>query len=115
VGQPRPVQLREALAAQHDGQPAYLLPPLANFTAGPSGLCHYPGVGLPEEYNGHFFVCDFRGEAGGSGVWAFTSKPKGAAFELDRPRQFAWSVLATDCDFGPDCAFYVSDWVHGWT
>src|SRR5439155_4104750 len=27
---------------------------------------------------------------------------------------FFWSVLATDCDFGPDGAFYVSDWHEGW-
>ncbi len=26
-----------------------------------------------------------------------------------------WSILATDVDFGPDCALYVSDWVEGWT
>src|SRR5262249_29933658 len=25
-----------------------------------------------------------------------------------------WSVLATDVDFGPDCAIYLSDWVDGW-
>jgi quinoprotein glucose dehydrogenase len=28
--------------------------------------------------------------------------------------QAVWSVLATDCDFGPDGGFYVSDWVEGW-
>ena len=30
------------------------------------------------------------------------------------PRQFVWSVLATDVDFGPDGALYFSDWVEGW-
>ncbi len=30
------------------------------------------------------------------------------------PRQFVWSVLATDADFGPDGALYFSDWVEGW-
>jgi quinoprotein glucose dehydrogenase len=25
-----------------------------------------------------------------------------------------WNILATDCDFGPDGGFYVSDWVEGW-
>src|SRR5207247_2088004 len=32
---------------------------------------------------------------------------------VDR-EQFAWSILATDCDFGPDGGFYLSDWVNGW-
>src|SRR5262249_11850338 len=54
------------------------------------------------------------GEGGGRGVWSFAVKPKGAAFEIDDAHQFVWSVLATDCDFGPDGAFYISDWVQGW-
>ncbi len=99
---------------QHEGQPAYVLPPIANFSDGPSGLCHYPGVGLPDKYKGHFFLCDFRGNSGGSGVWSFTTKPKGASFELVNPQHFVWNILATDCDFGPDSALYVSDWTEGW-
>ena len=98
----------------HEGQPAHIVPPLNNFADGPSGFTHYPGVGLSDKYNGHFFLCDFRGGAGGSGVWSFTTKPKGAAFEMVNPQHFVWSVLATDCDFGPDCGFYISDWTEGW-
>jgi quinoprotein glucose dehydrogenase len=100
---------------QHEGQPAYIVPPLAHIADGPSGLCFNPGVtGLPEKYNGHFFLCDFRGAGGQSGVRAFQVKPKGAAFELVNRQEFIWGVLATDCDFGPDGGFYVSDWVNGW-
>jgi quinoprotein glucose dehydrogenase len=95
-------------------QAAYLLPPLAHITSGPSGLAAYPGMGLADRYDDHFFLCDFRGGAGGSGVWSFGVKPKGASFELVDREQFAWSVLATDCDFGTDCALYISDWVDGW-
>jgi quinoprotein glucose dehydrogenase len=98
----------------HAGQPAYIVPSFSNFTDGPSGLCHYPGLGLPDKFKGHFFVCDFRGNSSGSGVWSFAVKPKGAGFELDNPQRFLWNVLATDCDFGPDSAFYVSDWTEGW-
>ena len=29
-------------------------------------------------------------------------------------KQFVWSVLATDVDFGPDGALYFCDWVEGW-
>ena len=29
-------------------------------------------------------------------------------------KQFVWTVLATDVDFGPDGALYFCDWVEGW-
>jgi len=99
----------------HDGQAANILPPLAHITNGPSGLTYNPGVSLlPDRYREHFFLCDFRGSAGNSGIHAFTVKPRGASFELVGSEQFAWSILATDCDFGPDGGFYLSDWVDGW-
>jgi quinoprotein glucose dehydrogenase len=96
-------------------QPAFVVPPLAHITDGPSGLCfNYGATALPERYADHFFVCDFHGSSGGSGVYSFAVKPKGASFEVADGHQFIWSVLATDCDFGPDGAFYISDWVEGW-
>src|SRR5262249_34345918 len=73
----------------------------------------YPGTSLAEKYQNHFFLCDFRGSAGGSGVWAFTNRPKGASFELVDQHEFVWSVLATDCEFGPAGGLYVSGWVAG--
>ncbi|MCA9270273.1 MAG: PQQ-dependent sugar dehydrogenase, partial [Planctomycetales bacterium] len=60
---------------QHAGQAAYIVPPIANFADGPSGLAHYPGVGLPERYRDHFFLCDFRGGPANSGVHALAMKP----------------------------------------
>src|SRR5262249_19244162 len=73
------------------------------------------GLGLPERYQGHFFLADFRGGSGAqSGIRSFANKPKGAGFEMVDAHEFIWGVLATDVDFGPDCAVYVSDWVAGW-
>ncbi|MGH7168743.1 MAG: HEAT repeat domain-containing protein, partial [Gemmataceae bacterium] len=96
-------------------QPAFVVPPLAHITSGPSGFCYnYGATALPQRYADHFFVCDFRGSSGGSGVYSFAVKPKGASFEVADGHPFIWSVLATDCDFGPDGAFYLSDWVSGW-
>ncbi len=96
-------------------QPAYIVPPLAHICSGPSGFCfNYGATALPERYDNHFFICDFRGGPGGSGVYSFAVKPKGAAFELVDGHEAFWSILATDCDFGPDGGFYVSDWVDGW-
>jgi quinoprotein glucose dehydrogenase len=100
---------------QHEGQAAYIVPPLAHITSGPSGLCYnYGATALPARYAEHFFICDFRGSADISGVFSFAVKPKGAAFEIADGHQAFWRVLATDCDFGPDGGLYVSDWVTGW-
>lgn len=95
-------------------QPSYIVPPIANIADGPSGLTYYPGVGLPERYQGHFFLCDFRGNAANSGIRSFAVKPKGASFELVDSHQFLWSILATDADFGYDGGLYATDWVEGW-
>ena len=106
---------REKLWYPHfDGQAAYIVPPIANLSDGPSGLCYDPGVGLSEKYRGSFFLADFRGTPGTSGIRAIRVKPKGAGFELANNEKFLWSILATDVAFGPDCQLYVSDWVEGW-
>jgi quinoprotein glucose dehydrogenase len=97
-----------------DGQAAYLVPPVANLADGPSGLAYHPGTGFPDRYAGRFFLCDFRGSSALSGIRSFALRPRGASYELVDPDQFIWSVLATDVDFGPDGALYLSDWVEGW-
>ncbi len=98
-----------------DGQAAYFLPPLAHLSDGPAGLTYDPGVSLlPERYRRHFFLADFRGTASASGVRSFGVKPRGASFEMVDSEQFLWGLAATDVDFGPDGALYVSDWVNGW-
>ncbi len=97
------------------GQAAYIVPPIANLADGPSGLTYDPGVTLlPAQFKNHFFLVDFRGSSGQSGIRTFSLRRKGASFQLVDPRQFVWSVLATDADFGPDGALYFSDWVEGW-
>ena len=97
-----------------EGYAAYLVPPLANLSDGPSGLCAYPGVGFPDSFKGQFFLCDFRGDYGRSGVRAVSVEPRGATFRVQKQEEFAWLVLATDVDFGPDGCMYISDWVQGW-
>ncbi len=99
----------------HEGQAAYVIPPIAHITDGPSGLVAYPGTGLGDEYAGAFFVCDFRGGPANSAIRMFKMEPDGATFKLTKYEPFVENVLATDCDFGPDGAFYISDWVDGWT
>jgi quinoprotein glucose dehydrogenase len=93
---------------------AYIVPSLANIADGPSGLAYYPGVGLPDRYKGHFFLADFRGTPANSGIRSFAVEPHGAGFKIKDEHEFLWGILATDVQFGPDCALYVSDWVNGW-
>jgi quinoprotein glucose dehydrogenase len=98
----------------HEGQPAYIVPPITNFADGPSGLAYYPGTGLPDHFRNRFLLVDFRGGPANSGIRSFRNKPKGATFELVDDEQSIWQVLATDVDFGPDGAIYLTDWVNGW-
>lgn len=95
-------------------QPAYIIPPLANLGDGPSGLTYFPGTGLPDRYQRHFFLADFRGSAANSGVRSFSLEPVGASFRLTDSHWFAQRILATDVDFTPTGQLMVSDWVDGW-
>jgi len=99
---------------QNAEQPASTVPPLAHVADGPSGLVHYPGTGLPHEYDGAFFLVDFRGAPATSSIHQFYVKPKGATYELTADKPFLRGALATDCDFGPTGEFFVLDWVEGW-
>ena len=96
-------------------QPAWLTPPVAHLTDGPSGLVAYPGVGFPEKYNGAMFVCDFLGGDAYSQIWSFKLEPKGAGYELKDAEVFLREVLPTDVDFGTDGCMWVTDWFDGWT
>jgi quinoprotein glucose dehydrogenase len=76
-----------------DLQPAFVVPPLAHIANGPAGNTYYPGTGqLSDKYQDHFFLVDFRGSSGGSGIHAFGLKPKGASFEMIDLHHFVWSV-----------------------
>lgn len=99
----------------HDGQPAWIVPPLAHITWGPSGFAAYPGTGLTPHFDGRFLIADFHGAAAGSGVTTFRLRPRGATFEPFDIEQTFRNILATDVEIGPDGAVWVSDWVEGWT
>ncbi|HVR86067.1 MAG TPA: PQQ-dependent sugar dehydrogenase, partial [Planctomycetota bacterium] len=73
------------------------VPPAGYVGHGPSGVAFYPGTGLPDEYAGRFFMCDFPGS-----VRSFTVRPKDAGFEVVDDREFLGELWPTDCKFGPD-------------
>ncbi len=98
----------------NDEQPIFVVPPIANIGDGPSGLDYYPGTGFGDRFQGRFFLVDFRGMPNASGIRSFRNEPDGAFFKLVDDDQPIWNMLATDVQFGPDGAIYVSDWVNGW-
>ena len=100
---------------RHPEQSAGIVPPIRNFADGPSGLAYDPGVGLPDTFRDCFFLCDFRGAAGYSGIRTFRLSRSGAGYEVQDHDKLAWNTLATDVDFGPDGSLYLFDWVHGWS
>lgn len=95
-------------------QAAHILPPVAPYHAGPTGMTYNPGTAFNDKWKDHFFVVEFVGSAARAGINAFTLKPKGASFELDTDQNMFRGVLATGLDFGPDGALYMSDWIEGW-
>jgi len=95
-------------------QAAWITPPVAHLTDGPSGLAAYPGTGFPTEFDGTFLICDFLGGDAYSQVWRFGVRPSGAGYELVDPQIFIKSILPTDVEFGPDGHLYASDWWNGW-
>lgn len=92
----------------------YIIPPIANIGAGPSGLTYAPGTGLSTKYNGRFFMSDFRGGASASVVHEILLEPKGAWYRVKEREDFIKGVLTTDVEFGPDGGLYVLDWVESW-
>jgi quinoprotein glucose dehydrogenase len=92
----------------HPTQPAWIVPPIAHLANGPSGLAHYPGLGLPERYRGHFFLCDYRYQPSRSQVWSFAVEPEGAGFRMVDAHPFIGQILVTDLTFGWDARIYAS-------
>lgn len=99
---------------ENDVQPAYILPPSALLTSGPSGLTYHPGAGFLESEKGRFLICDYKGGASNSGIWSFSMEPKGAGMRMVDARQFNWGVAATDVEYSFDGRVFVSDFVNGW-
>ncbi|MEY4938472.1 MAG: Quinoprotein glucose dehydrogenase precursor [Verrucomicrobiota bacterium] len=99
---------------RHEGQAAYLIPPICNMEDGPSGIAYYPGTGLNETYRGAIFVTHFKGSIARSGIYTYNLRPKGATYAIEDSKPFLTSALPTDVKFGPDGRLYTSDWADGW-
>ncbi len=95
-------------------QPAFLLPPIAHVSSGPSGLTYHPGSGFLASEVGRFAICDYRGSAGGSGIVSFALEPAGAGMRLVDQRPLVWGVAATDVEYDWNGRFVIADFIGGW-
>ncbi len=99
---------------QNPVQPAFIIPPSAYISSGPSGLTYHPGAGFLESEAGHFHICDYRGSAGASGIWSFKMEPAGAGMKMTSSHQLLWGVAATDVEYDWKGRLVVSDFITGW-
>lgn len=104
----------ELYKPRFEGQAAYIIPPIAAYHAGPSGMAYNPGTALSEEWNDHFFVTIFPGAPSNARIHGFTLEPNGAGFELGEDREMVRGLLSVGIDLGPDGALYLTDWRTGW-
>lgn len=98
---------------ENDGQPAYIVPPIAHLTAGPSGLTRHPGTGFIESEAGRFVICDYRGGVS-SAIWSFGTEPDGAGMKVVDPRKIVSGIAASDVEFSWDGRLLVADFGGGW-
>ncbi len=97
-----------------EGQAAYIIPPIANYHNGPTGMAYNPGSALGKAWLDKFFLVEFVGNPGLSHIWSFSLKPKGASFDLAEETDLLSGILPTGLRFGPDGALYLADWINGW-
>jgi quinoprotein glucose dehydrogenase len=107
---------------------AYIMPPVAHIGHGPAGIAYYPGTGLGDRFNGHFFYADFPG-----GIRSFRVEPDGAFFKIaqadgagdswkwmednspaNMTGKVLWDLSPVDVTFPPFGGLIVADWVQGW-
>jgi putative membrane-bound dehydrogenase-like protein len=96
------------------GQAAHIVPPVAAYHSGPSGMVYNPGTALSDEWKNYFFVSSFPGAAAGARIYGFKLKEEGAGFALVDDKVVLRGILTVGLKFGPDGALYLADWITGW-
>ena len=80
----------------HQGQPQWILPPLMNFTDGPSGLTFTSGLSLPGRYQNSFFICDYKGTSNQCFLWTFKVSPDGAGYTVKDQHLYKGAVYTME-------------------
>lgn len=103
--------MREGLwQPRFDGQAAYLLPPISNYSDGPAGFRHDPGTALSPAQRGMFFLNEFpSGKLRG-----FSAERDGASFKMVAARVLNSGIMGIGFAWHPDGALFLADWVGGY-
>ena len=96
------------------GQAAHIIPPVAAYHSGPSGMVYNPGTALTDEWKNYFFVSSFPGAAANARIYGFKLQEDGAGFVLEDDKVLLRGILTVGLKFGPDGALYLADWITGW-
>ena len=111
----RPHWLEEGLwKTRHANQPAWVMPPVAHLTNGPSGMLFDSGTSMPERYKNHFLVCDYKGAPNVCFLYSFKLVHAGAGYAMDDGHEFHSGVPNTDVEMGYDGKVYLADFGGGW-
>ena len=94
----------------HEGQPAYILPPISLYKDGPAGMTYNPGTALNEKWQGYFF----HTSAPNGQQWAFQVEQDGASYKMVNDMQIGNGVPIVGINFSPDGALYGVDWGGGY-
>lgn len=94
----------------HEGQPAYIVPPLSHSIDGPAGFAFNPGTALSPDYRNYFFL---TGAPGGVQI-AFQVRPDADSFEMVNEHAIGRGIALVGIHFGPDGALYAVDWGGGY-
>ena len=103
--------MREGLwKPRFDGQAAYLLPPLSNYSDGPAGFRHDPGTALSPAQRGMFFLNEFpSGKLRG-----FRTERDGASFKMVDARVLNSGIMGIGFAWHPDGSLFLADWIGGY-
>ena len=103
--------MREGLwQPQFEGQPAYLLPPIANYADGPAGFRFEPGTALGPDQRSHFLLTEFPAGR----IRGFRVEPEGASFRMVGERVLNTGVMGIGLDWHADGSLMMADWIGGY-
>ncbi len=103
--------MREGLwKPHHEGQPAYLLPPLLSYSDGPAGFKFEPGTALGATQRGMFLLNEFPSGK----MKAFRAAQDGATFKMTDARVLNDGIMGIGLAWHPDGSLIMADWIGGY-
>ncbi|MGH8019847.1 MAG: hypothetical protein ACREIA_16530 [Opitutaceae bacterium] len=93
-----------------DGQAAYILPPISNYSNGPAGFKFDPGPALGPAQRDHFILTEFPSGK----VRGFRAEPAGASFRMVDERVMNTGVMGIGLSWHPDGSLMMVDWIGGY-